>query len=259
MLVKLGEMMHQGFALLGGANSDRWNGRLISSLVAAIPGSHAPDQRNHIAQAVITAQMALKLTDPVEAMLSAQIIAANAAGLDLYRHAWIPEQSIEARTKYLALADKAARTLALLTKALDRHRGRGAAADHSQARHRQRRSGRRCRPGRDRRSRSRRGWKQKTKSTPCTGPCITRPGVRLARSGRGSRAALRRLGIGACAGCMGPAGARRRASAAAVLRGGANTYTQIALLLDLLYGWFKVFRAKVERVASDKEYLGHYT
>ncbi|MFL5162019.1 MAG: hypothetical protein ACJ8CZ_06170, partial [Microvirga sp.] len=110
---------------LGGADSDRWNGHLISSLVAAIPGSHAPDQRNHIAQAVITGQMALKLTDPVEAMLSAQMIAANAAGLDLYRRAWIPEQSFEARTKYLALADKAARTVALLTEALDRHRGRG--------------------------------------------------------------------------------------------------------------------------------------
>jgi hypothetical protein len=95
------------------------------SRAPAIPGSHAPDQRNHIAQAVITGQMALKLTDPVEAMLSAQMIAANAAGLDLYRRAWIPEQSFEARTKYLALADKAARTVALLTEALDRHRGRG--------------------------------------------------------------------------------------------------------------------------------------
>src|SRR4051794_17187084 len=39
--------------------------------------------------------------------------------------AWFPEQPFEARTKYLALADKAARTVAVLTEALDRHRGRG--------------------------------------------------------------------------------------------------------------------------------------
>jgi hypothetical protein len=53
------------------------------------------------------------------------MISANAASLDLYRRAWIPEQSFEVRTKYLALADKAARTVAVLTEALDRHRGRG--------------------------------------------------------------------------------------------------------------------------------------
>jgi hypothetical protein len=110
---------------LGGANSDRWNGRLISTLTAAIPGGLAPEQRTPIAQAVITGQTALTPADPVEAMLGAQMIAANAASLDLYRRAWIPEQSFEVRTKYLALADKAARTVAILTEALDRHRGRG--------------------------------------------------------------------------------------------------------------------------------------
>src|SRR3954471_659676 len=110
---------------LGGANSDRWNGRLINSVIAAIPGGLAPEQRTAIAQAVITGQMALTPSDPVEAMLAAQMIAANAASLDLYRRAWIPEQSFEVRTKYLALADKAARTVAVLTEALDRHRGRG--------------------------------------------------------------------------------------------------------------------------------------
>jgi hypothetical protein len=39
--------------------------------------------------------------------------------------AWIEEQTWEGRTKYLALADKAARTVAVLAEALDRHRGRG--------------------------------------------------------------------------------------------------------------------------------------
>ena len=58
-------------------------------------------------------------------MLSAQMTAANAAALDLYRRAWIPEQSFEVSTRYLALAEKAARTLARLSEALDRHRGKG--------------------------------------------------------------------------------------------------------------------------------------
>src|SRR5215216_4863481 len=53
------------------------------------------------------------------------MIAANAAALDLYRRAWIPEQSFEVSTRYLALAEKAARTLARLSEALDRHRGKG--------------------------------------------------------------------------------------------------------------------------------------
>ncbi len=58
-------------------------------------------------------------------MIGAQMLAANAAALDLYRRAWIPEQPFEVQTRYLALADKAARTIATLTEALDRHRGRG--------------------------------------------------------------------------------------------------------------------------------------
>jgi hypothetical protein len=73
----------------------------------------------------LTGQIGIDPQDPVEGMLSAQMIAANAAALDLYRRAWIPEQSFEVSTRYLALADKAARTLALLSEALDRHRGKG--------------------------------------------------------------------------------------------------------------------------------------
>jgi hypothetical protein len=34
-------------------------------------------------------------------------------------------RELEVRTKYLALADKAARTVAMLTERLDHHRGRG--------------------------------------------------------------------------------------------------------------------------------------
>ena len=43
----------------------------------------------------LTGQIGIDPQDPVEGMLSAQMIAANAAALDLYRRAWIPEESFE--------------------------------------------------------------------------------------------------------------------------------------------------------------------
>src|SRR3954454_3248871 len=96
-------------------------------MLAAFPGSRATDPRaaEEQTQGALTGQIGIDPEDPVEGMLSAQMIAANAAALDLYRRAWIPEQSFEASTRYLALAEKAARTLARLSEALDRHRGKG--------------------------------------------------------------------------------------------------------------------------------------
>jgi hypothetical protein len=53
-------------------------------------------------------------------------MAANEASLSMYRKGWSqPPEYFEARTKYLQLADKAARTVVLLTERLDHHRGRG--------------------------------------------------------------------------------------------------------------------------------------
>jgi hypothetical protein len=67
----------------------------------------------------------LKPADAIEIALAAQIVTANDTALELYRRAWMPNQTLEVRAKYLALADKAARTLALLSDTLDRRRGRG--------------------------------------------------------------------------------------------------------------------------------------
>ena len=64
--------------------------------------------------------------DPIEGMLVAQLVVAHEASLSMYRRAWQqPPEYFEARTKYLALADKATRTVAVLTERLDQHRGRG--------------------------------------------------------------------------------------------------------------------------------------
>jgi hypothetical protein len=61
-------------------------------------------------------------------MLIAQLMAANEAALALYRKGWknvnVPEY-FEGGAKLLQLADKAARTVVLLTERLDRHRGAG--------------------------------------------------------------------------------------------------------------------------------------
>ena len=70
--------------------------------------------------------MDVKPTDPVEGMLTSQMIVAHEAALDMYRRAWAqPPEHFEARCRYLQMADKAQRTLAILTERLDRHRGAG--------------------------------------------------------------------------------------------------------------------------------------
>jgi hypothetical protein len=53
------------------------------------------------------------------------LVVANEAALKLYQLAWLNSGHFEASTKYLQLADKATRTVALLTERLDQHRGRG--------------------------------------------------------------------------------------------------------------------------------------
>ena len=58
-------------------------------------------------------------------MIAGQTIAAHETACELYRRAWLPDVGFELRTKFLALADKASRTVAILAEAMDRHRGRG--------------------------------------------------------------------------------------------------------------------------------------
>jgi hypothetical protein len=76
--------------------------------------------------AVASGMFDMKPTDPIEGILISQIIAANQSSLSMYQLAWAqPPECFEARTKYLALADKASRTVMMLTERLDQHRGRG--------------------------------------------------------------------------------------------------------------------------------------
>lgn len=112
---------------IGGADHDDWNEWLASSIARSMP----IDQTDKAAAikatvAVYSGIVDLKPVDPLEGILISQLMAANQASLSMYRRAWAqPPEYFEARLKYLALADKAARTVAMLIEKLDHHRGRG--------------------------------------------------------------------------------------------------------------------------------------
>jgi hypothetical protein len=116
------------FKDIGGGNSEIWNDRQMRLLVSALPGVKIADKTivGEIGSAVVSGVMDLKPKDPIEGMLAAQIVVAHEAALDMYRRAWSqPPEYFEARCRYLQMADRAQRTIAILTERLDRHRGAG--------------------------------------------------------------------------------------------------------------------------------------
>ncbi len=113
--------------LLGGGRADEWNMRLVNLVGCSLPIDHSNrEASNEAITAVCQATADIAPADPVEGILIAQLMAANEASLALYRKGWqnVPEY-FDAGTKFLQLADKAARTVVLLTERLDHHRGRG--------------------------------------------------------------------------------------------------------------------------------------
>jgi hypothetical protein len=113
---------------IGGGESEKWNLRQMRLLVSALPGIKSYDKKDagEIGSAVVSGVMDLKPKDPIEGMLAAQIVVAHEAALDMYRRAWSqPPEYFEARCRYLQMADRAQRTVAMLTERLDRHRGAG--------------------------------------------------------------------------------------------------------------------------------------
>jgi hypothetical protein len=107
---------------IAGADHDEWNIRQVNLVFAALPGKW--DDKD--STAVVSGMADMKPTDPVEGILIGQLIAANDAAMKLYRLGWINNaEYFHAATKYLQLADKATRTVLMLTGRLDHHRGRG--------------------------------------------------------------------------------------------------------------------------------------
>jgi hypothetical protein len=109
------------FKALTGADHDDWSLRVMNVLSGALPG----DGNSDAISAASSGMLDMKPTDPIEGMLIAQTIAAHEAAMRMYGLGWLNGRHFEASTKYLALADKAARTVAMLTERLDQHRGRG--------------------------------------------------------------------------------------------------------------------------------------
>jgi hypothetical protein len=93
----------------------------------SLPIDHSNrETSNEAIKAVIQATADIAPADPIEGILIAQLMAANEATLAMYRKGWAqPPEFFAARTKYLQLADKAARTVMMLTERLDHHRRRG--------------------------------------------------------------------------------------------------------------------------------------
>src|SRR3954451_18365120 len=116
------------FKVLGGGKTDEWNKRLSDITVNALPIAHSKN-KDAITEACLALSygvMDMTPTDPVEGILIAQLVVANEAALAMYQKGWAqPPEYFAARTKYLQLADKAARTVMMLTESLDHHRGRG--------------------------------------------------------------------------------------------------------------------------------------
>jgi hypothetical protein len=113
---------------LGGADRDQWNERLVGLVTTALPvNQEKVEAVSQVGSAVMAGVVDMRPTDPIEGMLISQLVVANEAALSLYRRAWAcdPAHYFEAHTKYLQLADKASRTVALLSERLDQHRGRG--------------------------------------------------------------------------------------------------------------------------------------
>ena len=108
---------------IAGADHDEWNIRQVNLVFAALPGEW--DDKD--STAVVSGMVDMKPADPIEGILIGQMIAANEAAAQLYRRGWLNiGEHFDAATKYLQLADKATRTVAMLTeRRLDHHRGRG--------------------------------------------------------------------------------------------------------------------------------------
>ena len=112
---------------LGGADRDQWNERLSNLVTRALPVNQENAEAVSCAGSAVAAGVVdMKPTDPIEGMLMSQLVVVNEAALKMYRLAWLNNaEYFEASTKYLQLADKASRTVAMLTERLDQHRGRG--------------------------------------------------------------------------------------------------------------------------------------
>ena len=112
---------------LGGSNSDDFNHVLLNSVANTllIRANDKPEARTQMLQAAATTLMSLKPENEIEGMLIGQMIACNAAAMECFRRAMLPDQPLVNRQTNLSFATKLSRTYALHMESLDKHRGKG--------------------------------------------------------------------------------------------------------------------------------------
>lgn len=112
--------------LLGGSNADDFNNVLATSVIRSLwYGSCSQEETDRRIQAAFATLISLNPENESEGMLIGQMIATNAAAMECYRRAMLPDQTFEGRQQNLNFASKLTRTYALHLEALDKHRGKG--------------------------------------------------------------------------------------------------------------------------------------
>src|ERR1700752_1930697 len=72
---------------IGGGEAEKWNLRQMRLVMSALPGVNSGDKKNagEVGSAVISGVMDVKPNDPIEGMLTAQMVVAHEAALDMFR------------------------------------------------------------------------------------------------------------------------------------------------------------------------------
>ena len=111
---------------VGGSASDAFNDMVARSTVDALWLKTADPEEKHLrCKAAMAALRGIGPQDELEGMLAAQLVAVNAAAMEGFRRAMIPDQTSEGRRENLSQANKLSRTYVMLLEALNRHRGKG--------------------------------------------------------------------------------------------------------------------------------------
>jgi hypothetical protein len=112
---------------IGGGSIEAWNDRLMLRVLNALPIDRGDQvEIGKAGTAVFSGMVDIKSADPIEGMLVSQLVVAHEWAMMMFQKAWSqPSEYFDARCRYLALADKAQRTVALLAERLDRHRNSG--------------------------------------------------------------------------------------------------------------------------------------
>src|SRR5215472_16307438 len=125
--IRLGDPEPDTMRAFGGSRSDRFNDRLIASMIETgwFPSGMSDEGRSRLMFVAVTGLQAFKPADEIDGMLAAQAMAAHHTSMECSPRAMIPDQPFEAAQGFRKAAANASRTFVELLSALDRKRGKG--------------------------------------------------------------------------------------------------------------------------------------